>query len=156
MIPVWNVHGEVVLHQIRPDAPRINGQGKPVKYETPAGSRPVIDVPPSVLNALGDVRESLIITEGIRKADAAVSAGYCCIALMGVWSWRGTNELGNKSALADWDAITLTNRHIYLAFDSDSATNPNVHQALDALARYLTGMGARVRFCDLAREVLHA
>ena len=46
LVPVWDIHGEVATYQIRPDKPRINKQGKPVKYETPRGTRMVLDVPP--------------------------------------------------------------------------------------------------------------
>src|SRR2546427_7205591 len=45
LIPIWNVVGEIALYQIRPDEPRIM-KGKPVKYETPAGARMTLDVPP--------------------------------------------------------------------------------------------------------------
>ncbi len=40
LIPIWSLNGEVVLYQARPDEPRILN-GKPIKYETPAGARPV-------------------------------------------------------------------------------------------------------------------
>ena len=36
--PDWT-HDEVALWQYRPDSPRVNGKGKAIKYETPAGSR---------------------------------------------------------------------------------------------------------------------
>jgi len=35
LIPVWDLSGEVATYQLRADAPRINRQGKPVKYEPP-------------------------------------------------------------------------------------------------------------------------
>jgi len=43
---------------------------------------------------LGDPTIPLLITEGIRKADAAVSAGLCAVDILGVWNWRGRNEAG--------------------------------------------------------------
>jgi len=39
-------------------------------------------------------RLPLFITEGIPKGDAAVTIGLCCIALLGVWNFRGTNDAG--------------------------------------------------------------
>ena len=33
LVPVWSVHGELLLYQARPDDPRIL-DGKPLKYET--------------------------------------------------------------------------------------------------------------------------
>src|SRR5579884_3365100 len=76
--PVLNVRGENGLYQIRPDEPRIV-DGRALKYETPAGTRLAIDVPPAARSMLADPHIPLLITEGIRKADSAVSAGLCCI-----------------------------------------------------------------------------
>ena len=75
LIPVHDTSGAVALWQYRPDRPRVNGKGKPVKYETPGGSRMVMDVPPRIRGQLPDPKVPLWVTEGIRKADAAVSAG---------------------------------------------------------------------------------
>jgi Domain of unknown function (DUF3854) len=95
LIPIRDVHGEVALYQARPDEPRIL-DGRSVKYETPKGARMALDVPPSVRAMLGDPGVPLFITEGVRKADSAASIGLCCIALLGVWNWRGTNEQGGR------------------------------------------------------------
>ena len=103
LLPVWGVNGEIVNYQLRPDDPRIDKNGKVVKYETPAESRMFLDVPPAARPLLGKPDRPLFITEGIRKADAAVSKGLCCIALLGVWNWRGSNEDGGKVALVDWE-----------------------------------------------------
>src|SRR5215831_4847222 len=46
LIPVHNVTGSVALYQYKPDEPRITRRGTVVKYETPGGSRMVLDVPP--------------------------------------------------------------------------------------------------------------
>jgi hypothetical protein len=62
----------------------------------------------------------LIVTEGLRKADAAVSVGVCCLGLLGVWNWRGRNEVGGATALVDWERIALKGRSVYLAFDLTS------------------------------------
>lgn len=143
LIPVWSVHGEIALYQVRPDEPRIAG-GKPVKYETPRGARMVLDVPPSVRAKLRDPRVPLVITEAPRKADSAASLGLCCVALLGVWNWRGTNELGGKTALADWEAIALKGRAALIAFDSDVMTKPAVAEALERLKTFLEHRGADV------------
>jgi hypothetical protein len=50
VIPLYGLDGGVVNYQIRPGLPRIV-DGKPVKYETPAGASVVLDVPP---DARGD------------------------------------------------------------------------------------------------------
>ena len=104
LIPVWSVIGEIATYQIRPDEPRIK-DGKPLKYETLAGARMRLDVPPAARPLLTDPSIPLFITEGARKADAAVSHRLCCIALLGVWNFRGKNEHGGFTALADWESI---------------------------------------------------
>jgi hypothetical protein len=136
LIPVWNVTGNVALHQIRPDQPRIR-RGRPLKYETPTGARMALDVPPPAHQWLGDPRRPLFITEGVRKADSAVSAGLCCVALLGVWNFRGTNEHGGKVALADWESVALNGRQVYVVFDSDVTLKPEVHGALVRLKALL-------------------
>jgi Protein of unknown function (DUF3631)/Domain of unknown function (DUF3854) len=148
LIPVHDTSGAVATWQYRPDSPRTTKAGKVIKYETPSGSRLVLDVPPRVRAQLGDPAVALWITEGARKADAAVSAGLACIGLSGVDGWRGTNGQGGKTALPAWNDIALNGRRIYLAFDSDAASNPNVAGALQRLGGYLGGK-ADVRFCYL-------
>jgi len=143
LIPVWNVHGEMALYQSRPDNPRIR-DGKAVKYETPSGATMAIDVPSSIRDRLRDPSWPLFITEGIRKADSAVSHGLCCIALLGVWNWRGTNDLGGKMALPDWELIALNGRDVYIVFDSDIVCKPQVHGALVRLKNFLESRGAKV------------
>src|SRR5438067_4926127 len=85
VIPIHDVRGEVALYQARPDRPRISSAGKPLKYEFPGKARMALDVPVSARGWLADPSRPLYITEGARKADAAVSRGLCCIAVAGVW-----------------------------------------------------------------------
>src|ERR1041385_8867409 len=41
LVPIWGVNGEIALYHHRPDSARIRN-GKPAKYEFPAGSRMAI------------------------------------------------------------------------------------------------------------------
>ncbi len=141
LIPIWDAWGEIATYQVRPDEPRIGKGGKPVKYETPKGTRMVLDVPPSVRSLLGDPSVPLFVTEGVRKADAAASLGLCCVGVIGVWNFRGTNDQGGKTALADWEAIALNGRDVYIVFDSDVMTKREVHQALVRLKAFLEARG---------------
>jgi Domain of unknown function (DUF3854) len=144
LVPIYGPRGvEPVLYQTRPDEPR-KRDGKPVKYETPANAGMRLDVPPTIRARIGDPREALWITEGVRKADAAVSAGACCVAVIGVWNWRGRNDAGGKTALADWEDIALNGRTVLLAFDSDAMEKKQVHGALGRLKSFLTRRGAHV------------
>jgi hypothetical protein len=148
LIPIRNVGGEIALYQTRADEPRIVA-GKAVKYETPRGSRMVLDVPPTCFHDLGNPGVPLFVTEGVRKADAAASIGLCCIDVIGVWSWRGTNESGGKTALADWDSIALNDRVVYIVFDSDVMTKVGVYGALARLKAFLEGRHAHVQLIYL-------
>ncbi len=133
-IPIMDVHGELAFCQIRPDSPRAT-KGRIRKYEMPFGAHMALDVPPAARGRLGDPKVPLVITEGVRKADSAISAGMCAIDLVGVWNWRGRNGDGGLTALADWEHIALNGRDIFLAFDSDAMTKREVHAALEWLWR---------------------
>ena len=138
LIPVHGVDGTIRTHQYRPDTPRLTSSGKPRKYEFPCKSRQALDVPPAVRDQIANPETPLWVTEGARKADAAVSAGLVCISISGVWNWRGTNGNGGKTALPDWDLIALNGRTVYLCFDSDVMTKPEVERALARLSAFLT------------------
>jgi len=144
LVPVWGVSGDIVTYQLRPDNPRIVN-GKPIKYETPKGSRMALDVPPGVRGQMGNPAVPLAVTEGVRKDDSAVSHDVCCIAVLGVWNWRGRNDDGGTTALADWESIALNGRTVFIAFDSDVMTKPEVALALRRLCRFLESRKARVQ-----------
>jgi Protein of unknown function (DUF3631)/Domain of unknown function (DUF3854) len=148
LIPLRRADGSVWGYQYRPDAPRIM-DGKPRKYETPWQQRGGIDIPPAIREQIGDTSVPLLVTEGTRKADSAVSAGLACVSLLGVWSWRGANPVGGKVALADWHDIALNGRRVVLAFDSDVARKRAVAKALAELASYLGTKGASVAYLHL-------
>ena len=148
LVPSLRVDGSVWGYQYRPDHPR-ERSGKPVKYETPTKQRNGLDVPPGVGPALADPSVPLWVTEGVKKADAAALAGLACVALPGVWSWRGTNGNGGKTAISDWHDVALNGRRVILAFDSDVTRKRPVRMALDALAGYLTSKGASVEYLHL-------
>ncbi len=147
-LPFWGVTGEQVGYAARPDEPRII-DGRVAKYEYPKGSRNRLDVPPRCRSQLGDPSIALHVTEGIRKGDAIASAGGCVIDVGGVWNWLGTNELGGKTALADWDSVALKGRHVRLVFDSDSACKPAVAKALVRLKRFIESRAAIVEIIYL-------
>ena len=83
LIPLQRADGSVWGYQLRADKPRETKAGNTVKYETPAGQRNGIDVPPGIRDSLADPSVPLLVTEGTRKADSAVSHGLACVALPG-------------------------------------------------------------------------
>jgi len=153
LVPIRDAFGQNGYYQSRPDAPRLNAAGHVVKYESIAGSRPVLDVSSRVRPLLDDPAIPLWITEGARKVDAAVSHGLCCIGVNGVWAWRGTNAKRGKTALSDWEVIALNGRTVYLAFDSDVTTKASVQGALVRLAAFLSARSATVQFVILPEGV---
>ena len=83
LIPNHTVHGEIGLHQFRPDHPRTLKK-RVIKYETPKESRLVVDCHPFARRQLGNPSIPLWITEGAKKADSLVSHGCCALGLNGV------------------------------------------------------------------------
>ena len=152
LIPARRADGSVWGYQYRPDEPRTTKAGTVIKYETPKGQRNGIDIPPGARDAADDPSVLLLVTEGARKADAAVSAGIACVSLNGVDGWRGTNGKGGKLAVADWNDIALNGRRIVLAFDSDVRVKPGVRAALGRLAGYLPTRDATVEYLHLHDE----
>jgi hypothetical protein len=152
VIPIWSVRARLESYQLRPDKPRLNDKGKPRKYEMKTGGKMLLDAHPRLTRSRGDgipliadPSAPLLITEGVPKGDAAVGIGLCCVALVGVWNFRGTNDAGGKTALADWESIALNGRVVYIAFDSDVMIKPGVAGALRRLKGFLESRGATVR-----------
>jgi hypothetical protein len=141
IVPIWGVTGEQESAQLRLD---ITEAG--MRYKSPAKSeRPVtMDIHPRNASKLSDPSVDLWITEGVKKADAATTRGLCCVALMGVAMWTKKDDKGNVTALPEWDAIELRERNVYIAFDSDVMSKPQVSKALSKLKAFLEGRGAFV------------
>ena len=157
-IPRRNTQGIIDdCAQLRPHEPRINDEGKPVKYELPFGSRHVLDVTPRSQPHLTTLDIPILITESILKADAMESAippdTSCVVSINGVWGWRS-----NGAPITDFRDVRFCEkthgrvtrrRDVVLLFDSDAATNPHVATARYQLAQHLERRGARVRFVDV-------
>jgi Domain of unknown function (DUF3854)/Protein of unknown function (DUF3987) len=142
-----NVNGYT---RFKPDCPRLK-DGKPVKYESPAGKPNRVYFPPGVIPILQDVSVALLLTEGEKKSLAATQAGYPCLGLVGVDGW---NKPGTKQLNADLDVIAWDGRQVYIAYDSDAARNPNVRRAETELADALQNRAAKVCIVRLPEDVL--
>jgi hypothetical protein len=152
LVPLRDVRGSVWGHQFRPDTPRMTDGGRLVKYETPTGQHNGLDIPPGVGPQLGDPATPLWVTEGSKKADCAAAHELCCVSLSGVWNWRGTNDLGGKVALPDWDDVALNGRQVVIAYDGDVTSKDTVRAAMLALGCYLARRGAHVSYLHLPDE----
>jgi P4 family phage/plasmid primase-like protien len=141
-IPIRNVRADIVGAQIKPAVPRVrtktDGTPSPVKYETPSGRPPVLDVPAFTAEALNNEGTALWITEGMKKVDALVTQGMACIGLTGVFNWRSS-----MGVLGDWEDIPVKGRTVVLCFDADASGNRNVQLAMSRLGAWLRTRGAK-------------
>ena len=125
-IPLWNIVGDTPFSLLRPKQARLNGEGKPVKYEMPQGAKVAIDVHPMVRDRVKDVKQPIFITEGIKKGDSLISKGLCALSLISVTTVRGRDDDGGLSNLPDWGEIPWNGRTVYVVFDADMLENSEV------------------------------
>jgi len=144
LLPLWTPDGKNPFCNYRPDRPRVNSKGKEVKYEIPKDVGVRIDVPPSCIENLRNPEIRLWITEGQKKADALASHGETVIDFLGVWNFKGKNEYGGTTLLADLDYIAWENRETYIVFDSDVMIKEQVRQALNRITEHLKRKGAKI------------
>ena len=144
LLPVWGPEGEIVSHQYRPDVPQVDATFRARKYLNPAGQRTRMDFHPFISDGIRDATVPLWITEGLRKVDAAITAGCpAIVGLSGVWNWRYKHQ-GKPAPLPEWEHVPLDGRHVTIAYDSDTMVNPKVANALNALGSFLADRGAAV------------
>lgn len=154
LFPQLDTNGENGRYRIKPDVPRVGKDGKPRKYEHPAGTDLIINVAPRSLADLLNPDVSLHIAEGDKKMLALSGTGRCTISIPGVDGWYCNPEHGGYATiqpLSDWDRLipTLDGRKVYLWFDSDSRTKTGVGRALRRLANFLARHGAWVFIVQL-------
>jgi len=137
LIPTWGMDREIKGCQIRPDRPRIDKKGRPIKYESPWKQRNALDMNPLMQEVIRKMDTAIWITEGSLKGDSMGSRGFPAIALTGVWGWRGRNEAGGYTALPDWEDVSIRGSRFVIAFDSDISTNKQVAESARRLKDYL-------------------
>ena len=151
LIPLLDVDGQRWGWQLRHFCPDNGLNASFAKYFSPLGQHMHIDVPPQMGNDLRHPGETLYITEGSKKADAAWSKFILTVALLGVDCWSGTDEEsgGKGLPLQDWKDIVLRDRKVVIAFDSDIRTNRGVTASADRLAKWLKYKKAEVHILFL-------
>lgn len=117
---------------------------KPRKYIRPVGSNARLYIPFPTWKTIDDISIPLIITEGEKKVLKSTQESFYAIGASGVWGWSS-----NHRPLIDFERIKIKNRIIYIVFDGDKATNPNVLLAQNKLAKMLVKKGAHVKIVDL-------
>ena len=91
--------------------------------------------------------QPILLTEGELKAACATSKGFPTIGLGGVYSFRDARN--GYALLPELSAITWAKRTVYIVFDSDYRSNPQVCAALKELANALCDRGALPRMVSL-------
>ncbi len=138
--PLLNFHAPFVRGRLLGGAPTKH------KFRQPPGTRNHPYYDPARRDwrqVFADTTKVLILTEGEVKAMAATEHGLACVAFGGVSSSK-TRINGRSVPLPELDDIAWTGRPVEVAFDSDSATNPDVMGAAHAVALELTKRGGRV------------
>lgn len=130
--------------KLRNEAGAFGGEktkGQP-KYMQPGGTRACAYFPLNIdWEAIAlDPAASIVITEGELKAAKACKEGIAAIGLGGVESFK-SNRWG-FSFLPELDLIEWRRRNVYIVYDSDTQTNPNVARAVNKLAEKLMERGA--------------
>ena len=95
------------------------------------------------------VAAAIVITEGEFKAACAVKHGIPRIGLGGVWSFRNKQHQLLEALQEFCWSDGKQGRDVYVCYDSDSASNWQVHLAQNEIAREVHDRGAVVRLCEL-------
>jgi len=127
---------------------------KPQRYDQPLGMAPELYFPPLLPVSweeflAGDA--PLVFTEGELKAACACVMGIPTIALGGVWNFCARRK--GVALLPAFKAMNLKGRKVYVVFDSDAVTNPQVVAAENMFCKELAACGAEpyvVRLPSLA------
>lgn len=124
--------------------------GKQPRYVQKPGSGVTAYFPSNITNwqeiSLNS-RVGVLITEGELKAAKAAKEGYPTIGLGGVYNFRSAKD--GISFLPELEQINWANREVFMIYDSDYRTNPQICAALRELATVLADRGARPRLVSL-------
>ncbi len=125
----WNDGVGATVWQHRPDNPRLNDKGEPIKYVFPKG----VKVPFNRLRD-GETYTRLIIAEGTKQQYAVLShapADFAVYGMSGCWGYKHA------------DLTIVNGREIFLLLDSDFTENPDVYAAAEQLTKQLKKHGAK-------------
>ena len=117
------------------------------KYLQPMGKPALPYILPEVSAVKEKPHKPIWITEGRKKALKLNQHGGFAISLAGVWNFKEDDRLGDELSHFQWKGRT-----VYLAFDSDFWTNPQVRKALYELAFKLCALGTIVKIATWTGE----
>ncbi len=116
---------------------------KPLRYNQPLASINEVYMPPFIdWHTYLRGSDPLIITEGEKKSAIATKMGLPTLGLGGVWCFM--SKRAGALMLPIFEELNCKDRAIYICFDSDAATNPDILLAEATLAKRLVEKGATV------------
>ncbi len=123
---------------------QLAAEAKPLRYVQAPGTTVHVYFPPmrDWATLAKDTSKAIVITEGELKAACGAVHGANVIGLGGVWSWKSNAQ--GTTLIDDLKQISWTEREVYICYDSDAVTNPDVLKAEVMLAERLTAEGALV------------
>lgn len=128
------------------------GKKKALRYGQVPGTVNEVYIPPVI--PWGKIIENpaipIVITEGELKAACATKHGIPTLGLGGVWCFM--SKRSGHALLPIFDKLNLTDRTVYICYDSDAVTNPDVVAAELKLAERLAELGAKVLICRIPAE----
>lgn len=125
----WSDGVHPTVWQSRPDNPREDENGKPIKYAFPKGAK----VPFHRLRD-GDDFSRLILAEGTKQQYAVLShapADFAVYGMSGCWGFKYA------------DLTIAENRDVFLLLDADFESNADVWAAAEELTKLLKRNGAK-------------
>lgn len=122
---------------------------KALRYAQPSDTTVGVYLPPLMdWRALAEDAEiPVIITEGELKAACATVHGMPTIGLGGVWSFM--SKKAGEPLVPMLKSFEWSERTVYICYDSDGATNPDVVLAEARLAQRLVELGAHLYICRI-------
>jgi hypothetical protein len=137
--------------RLKPDNPRMEEDGKKIKYESPRGKSNRAYFPPGLGTALAAKHRFILITEGEKKAAKASQESFPAVGLVGVWGWQKKRKSKDepRELIDDLAAIDWEGRAVRLVFDSDIAAKQDIQWAEWHLAEALKAKGATVEVVRL-------
>ena len=143
------------FYVFRPDDADPDNPG--LKYEATCkklgGPGNVLYVHPGQRRLIDDASVPVIFVEGIKKALAIITAARAAgvavlvVAISGVWNW-----LSDGKPISDMFDIPVEGCKVYICFDSDVFSNPDVSDAARRFAGHLIGRGAAVYLSYLPNQ----
>ena len=143
LFPTNSPDGDTTGHQLKPRKPIRRKKKAGPKYETPHGSRTTLDVNPLMMGEVRKGSGDLWITEGVKKTDSLTSRGLATVGVIGVWNFA-VPKSKSVIPLPCWSHVPLRSRRVYVVYDANTRTNPDVQEALRRLVSLLEKMGADV------------